>query len=395
MILEGLRWLGLDWDEGPLTGSPDGPSKGEHGPYFQSRRLHLYRKHAERLLQKGHAYEADGAIKFRMTTEPIVIHDLVVGDVERRLTDKELEDPDFVIIRSDGTPVFHFANVVDDLEMGITHVIRGEDHLSNTPKHIVLFRALDATPPAYAHIPLILNQDGSKMSKRDRAASLTTYIQDGYLPEAVVNYLCLLGWSHKSGREKFTIREVIEVFDLPQIHRHNARFDLKKLEWLNYEYLRELTDDRFVEVAVAAFKRAGYALDQYPPEYVRAAIMTCKGKVRVPAELDQYAGFYFKDRLDYDPEAATKLLTPETKPYLERYKSAISNLDHFDAPTLEQALKTVAAALGVKAAAVVHPVRLACTGRTAGPGLYQLMEVLGRDRVLARLDAAIARIGGP
>jgi len=202
IILNGLRWLGLDWDEGPLTGSPDGPSKGDYGPYFQSRRKHIYEKYAELLLRKGLAYESEGAIKFKMTREPIAFDDLVVGRVERRLTDKELEDPDFVIVRSDGSPVFHFANVVDDLEMKITHVIRGEDHLSNTPKHIALFRALEADPPHYAHIPLILNQDGSKMSKRDQGASLSTYMEEGYLPQAVVNYLCLLGWSPKSQNEK-------------------------------------------------------------------------------------------------------------------------------------------------------------------------------------------------
>jgi len=393
IILNGLRWLGLDWDEGPLTGSPDGPSKGDYGPYFQSRRKHIYEKYAELLLRKGLAYESEGAIKFKMTREPIAFDDLVVGRVERRLTDKEIEDPDFVIVRSDGSPVFHFANVVDDLEMKITHVIRGEDHLSNTPKHIALFHALEADPPHYAHIPLILNQDGSKMSKRDQGASLSTYMEEGYLPQAVVNYLCLLGWSPKSQNEKIPIQEVIRVFDLPQILRHNARFDMRKLQWLNYEYLRELPDEKFIELARDAFKKAGLPVDSYPEEYVRGAILTCKGKVKVPSELPDYAGFYFKEEIDYDPEAVARLFTSETKKYLERYKSVLKPLPKFEAESLEQALKSVAAEFNVKPAAIVHPVRLACTGRTAGPGLYQLMEVLGKEKVLSRLNKAIAMAG--
>src|SRR5947207_13358424 len=205
VILDGLRWLGLEWEEGPTSGDANGPSKGDHGPYFQSQRADIYKKRVQELKDKGMAYELEGAVKFRMTREPMVIPDLVVGEVRRELTDRERLDPDFVIVRSDGQPVFHLVNVIDDLEMGITHVIRGEDHLSNTAKHIALFRAFGVPPPHYAHIPLILNIDGTKMSKRDKAASLNTYIEESYAPEAVVNYLCLLGWSPKKNREKMSI----------------------------------------------------------------------------------------------------------------------------------------------------------------------------------------------
>src|SRR5436190_6838633 len=245
VILNGLRWLGLEWDEGPATGDVKGPGKGNHGPYFQSQRAETYRRRVQELKEKGLAYEHEGAVKFKMTREPVVIPDLVVGAVTRELTDREKLDPDFVIVRSDGQPVFHFVNVVDDLEMGITHVIRGEDHLSNTAKHIALFRALGVAPPRYAHIPLILHKDGSKMSKRDHGASLTTYMDEGFVPAAVVNYLCLLGWSPKDNREKLSLDEVIARFDLPQILRHNARFDMGKLEWLAGEYLREVSDEEF------------------------------------------------------------------------------------------------------------------------------------------------------
>src|SRR5215510_4251607 len=213
VILQGLRWLGLAWDEGPLTADATGPCKGDRGPYFQSQRKENYQRRVEALLSRDLAYEKEGAIRFRMTREPILIPDMVVGDVMRPLTDREEIDPDWVLVRSDGQPVFHFVNVVDDLEMGITHVIRGEDHLSNTAKHIALFKAFGVEPPKYAHIPLILNIDGTKMSKRDKGASLSTYMEEGYAPEAVVNYLALLGWSPKKNREKMAVAEVVEAFD--------------------------------------------------------------------------------------------------------------------------------------------------------------------------------------
>src|SRR2546422_8196134 len=288
VILNGLRWLGLDWDEGPISSDATGPSEGDFGPYFQSQRRENYQRRVEALLSRGLAYEHEGAIKFKMEREPIVIPDLVVGNVRRELTDRERLEPDFVIIRSDGQPVFHFVNVVDDLDMGITHVIRGEDHLSNTAKHIALFRAFGVEPPQYAHIPLILNIDGSKMSKRDKGASVSTYIEEGYAPEAVVNYLCLLGWSPKHNREKLPVEEVIELFDLPQILRHNARFDISKLHWLNREYIRDIAADRYYELAVHALARVGIDATQCPTEYVKAALDTCREKVKLFSEVPAF-----------------------------------------------------------------------------------------------------------
>ena len=336
------------------------------------------------------AYEREGAVKFRMTREPIVIPDLVVGDVRRELTDRERLDPDFVIVRSDGQPVFHLVNVIDDLEMGITHVIRGEDHLSNTAKHIALFRAFGVEPPQYAHIPLILNQDGTKMSKRDQGASLTGYTQEGYAPEAVVNYLCLLGWSPKDNREVVPLQDVVQMFDLTHILRHNARFDRDKLDWLNGEYVRLMSNERFYQLAVPALARAGLDTGKYPLAYVRAALDTCKGKKRLFSELAEYGGFYFVEAVDYDPEAAAKDFTPETRERLRKLREAFAGVASFDAASLEKTLKELAAHLGVKAGALVHPARLACTGKTAGPSLYHLLEVLGKERVLRRLERAIA-----
>ncbi len=390
VILDGLRWLGLQWDEGPTTGDARGPSKGNHGPYFQSQRAEVYRRRVRELQEKGLAYDHEGAVKFRMTREPMVIPDLVVGNVTRELTDRERIDPDFVIVRSDGQPVFHFVNVVDDLEMGITHVIRGEDHLSNAAKHIALFRAFGVEPPRYAHIPLILNQDGTKMSKRDQGASLTGYQEEGFAPEAIVNYLCLLGWSPKDNREVLPVEEVVQMFDLPQILRHNARFDLDKLHWLHGEYIRLMSPERFYELAIPALARTGYDTSRYPPAYVKAALDTCKGKKRLFSELADYGGFYFIEEVHYDPEAAAKDFTPENRERLRKLRDVFAGLTAFDAATLENSLKETAKEFGVKAGVLVHPTRLACTGKAAGPSLYHLLEVLGRERVLRRLDRAIA-----
>lgn len=390
VILRGLRWLGINWDEGPLTSDATGPSKGDRGPYYQSQRQENYRRRVDALLSRDMAYEHEGAIKFRMPREPIVVPDLIVGEVRRELTDREQRDPDFVIVRSDGQPVFHLVNVIDDLEMGVTHVIRGEDHLSNTPKHIALFRAFGVPPPYYAHIPLILNPDGTKMSKRDQGASLTTYLEEGYTPEAVVNYLCLLGWSPKENREIMPIQDIIDRFDLPQILRHNARFDMAKLQWMNAEYMRSLQGDRFYELCVHAFAKAGVDTNRFPLAYVKAALDTCRGKLKTFAELPGYAGFYFTDELVWDADAVAKDFTAEGLDRLDRLREAYRALPEFTANHLEACLKNLAGQLGVKVGALVHPARLACTGKTVGPSLYHLMEVLGRDKALERIDRALA-----
>src|SRR5271157_1004826 len=339
VILNGLRWLGLDWDEGPVSGDVTGPSKGDFGPYFKSQRKGNYERRVEALLSHGLAYQHEGAVKFKMPREPVTIHDLVVGDVVRKLTDREEQDPDFVIQRSDGQPVFHLVNVIDDLEMDVTHVIRGEDHLSNTAKHIALFQAFGVKPPHYAHIPLILNLDGSKMSKRDKGASLTAYTEGGFLPEAVVNYLCLLGWSPKDNREKLSREEVCERFDLPQILRHNARFDYEKLLWLQGEYARELGDERFYELAVHAFAKAGVDTNKFPLPYVKVALDTCKGKFKLFSELPAYAGFYFTDQIKYDAEAAKKDFVPENKPLMAKFHDELAKASNWSAPITESILK--------------------------------------------------------
>jgi glutamyl-tRNA synthetase len=389
VILRGLRWLGLDWDEGPVSGDPDGPCAGAQGPYFQSRRLDCYQRRVEELKSRGCAYERDGTVRFRMTREPVLIRDLVVGEVRRELTDREALDPDFVIVRSDGQPVFHLVNVVDDLEMGITDVIRGEDHLSNTSKHIALFGAFGAEPPRYAHIPLILNPDGSKMSKRDQGASLTSYLDEGYLPAAVVNYLCLLGWSPKDDRQILPIAEVIEKFDLPQILRANARFDLAKLQWLNWEHMKRLEPGAFRERALAVLSQQGIQLDGFGLDYIDAALATCREKVKRFDDLPPFVDFYFQEPAPIPASEARPEFAVEHQPRVAHLRDALEKLERFDADTLQSTFKAVAIELGVKVGVLVHPVRLACTGRPVGPSLYHLMEVLGKARVISRLDRAL------
>ncbi len=397
VILRGLRWLGLDWDEGPVDGHPTGPSRGEQGPYFQSQRGDIYRRRVQELMDRGHAYEREGAILFRMPRDPVVIPDQIIGDITRALTDREEQDPDFVLVRRDGLPVFHFVNVVDDIEMGITHVIRGEDHVSNTAKHIALFRAFGVQPPAYAHIPLILNPDGSKMSKRDQGASIQTYIDDGYLPEAVINYLCLLGWTPREGGEFFDKHQAAAQFELKDVNRSNARFDMKKLEHFHFEHVRRLAPARFVELGTPFLARAGFDPGAVPPAYLAAALGSVQEKGKLFKELPAWVDFYLlgDDVLGFDPEARAKALVPAAEPLLRKLRERYAGLTEFTAPQLEATLKALATELGVKAGPLVGPCRVACTGKSIGPSLYHLLEILGRDRVLRRLDAALAGLGSP
>jgi len=238
-----------------------------------------------------------------------------------------------------------------------------------------------------------LNIDGTKMSKRDKGASLTTYMEEGSAPQAVVNYLSLLGWSPKRNREKLSQQETIELFDLPQILRHNARFDMAKLIWLNGEYIREMTSERFYELSIQALSRTGLETGKYSTDYVKAALDTCKGKVKLFSELPAYGGFYFTDEIRYDREAASRELVPENKPRLLKLREALAKLEPFDAGSIGNALKATAQELGSKPGVLVHPRRLACCCNTAGPSLYHLIAILGKERVLLRLDRALAAMG--
>ena len=388
VILQGMKWLGMNVDEGPQL---DGSIKGDKGPYFQSQRGAIYKTYVDRLLSEGKAYESDGAIKFKVPKTPIDVADLICGD---RQIDRTNE-PDLVIQRKDGSPIFHLVNVVDDLEMGITHVIRGEDHLSNTHKHVALFQALGAKPPHYAHIPLILNPNGSKMSKRDEGASIADYKEQGYLPEAVMNYLCLLGWSPKDNREVISIAEVIEKFDLPQVNRSNAHFDLNKLFWINGEYMRAASLEVIEPLAIDILRKHGVLPETYDPTYFRTALAIVKEKIKLGRELPEWMGYFFREDFEFDPAAVKKVFTPEGLGNLAKLRERLSALaeSSFSATELENEFKALAAGIGQKVGALIHPARLAVSGRSVGPSLYHLLEVLGRERVLSRMERAQQKFG--
>ena len=378
VIFDGLRWLGMDWDEGPEKG-------GDHGPYFQSQRLDLYKSYVEKLLSKGLAYEFEGAVKFKMPKDRCIVKDLICGNVE---FDRTLE-PDLVILRKDGSPVFHLVNVVDDLEMKITHVIRGEDHLSNTQKHLALFAALGAEPPQYAHIPLILNNDGSKMGKRDAGSSIAEYHAQGYIAEALRNYLCLLGWSPKDDREIVDIQEVIKIFDLPQVNRHNARFDMAKLHWMNGQYMANLAPADFAKHAIPFLKAAGQVDDSTDRKQIEKNLAIVQEKVKLFQDLPNWTVYLFKDDYPFDAEAVAKTIKKDGAiGRLAKLRDRYAKLSDWTVEKLESELKALAAELSVKTGELIHPCRVAVSGKTVGPSLYHMLEVLGKDRVLARLDRA-------
>jgi glutamyl-tRNA synthetase len=379
VIYEGLRWLGLEWDEG-------GDKGGKFGPYFQSERSAIYEKYLEILDKKGQVYEDEGAIRFRAPRRPVVVDDIVCGRIE---FDRSME-PDMTIRRPDGSWIFHFVNVVDDIEMKISHVIRGEDHLTNTSKHVALYQALEIEPPRFAHIPLILNRDGSKMSKRDEGSSVVSYIEQGYAPEAVRNYLCLLGWSPKDNREKLDIEETIQLFDLAKVNRRNASFDLDKCDWLNRQYLTQMPVSRFRELSLPFIEKAGIQVTG--DAYLIEVLKIVQEKIKLLTEVPDWIGYFFTEDYEYDPEAVAKTFAGAgVMSRLGKLRETYQLVPEWNAQTLEGSLKTLAANIPCKTGELIHPARLAVSGRSIGPSLYHMLEVMGRERVLARLERTIKR----
>jgi glutamyl-tRNA synthetase len=380
LIYNSLRWLGLNWDEGPHSG-------GTLGPYRQSERSTVYADYLARLKAAGRTYEKDGAIFFKISGEPQIINDAIRGRVERT------EEKDFVIFRSGGKPVFHFVNVVDDITMQVTHVIRGEDHLSNTSKHTELFKAFGAPLPIYAHIPLILKQNGpGKMSKRDQGALIDEYQKRGFIPEALVNFLCLLGWSPKDDREKLPIDEVIRLFDLPGVNQSNARFDEKKLAHMNMVYLHEMATERcFMLVREFLLGRKFFAAGAPDDTYLREVIALCQPKVRAVEDLPGFIGYFFSDAYTVDPAAKTKIFAKgDPKARMRELITAFPTADFSSDSALEEMVKALAAQHGATTGDYIHPARLAVSGTAVGPSFYGLLRVLGRDRVTARIERFIA-----
>jgi len=377
VLLKGMRWLGLDWDEGPEVGGP-------YGPYFQSQRQAIYQEYLERLRQTGRVYEQDGATYFKVSGRPQIIQDVIRGAVER------IEEKDFVIFRSDQTPVFHFVNVVDDIAMNITHIVRGEDHLSNTSKHQELFEAFGAPMPTFAHLPLILKTTGpGKMSKRDQGSLLDEYIHRHFLPEAVVNYLCLLGWSPKENREILPVETIIELFELSAISKHHAHFDAHKLAFMNGEYVRQLPLPKLVEKATIVLHQAGL-LEAVSPAYVEAVLALSQEKMRDLEEIPTTLGFFFRDDFSLDlnvKEKISKKGDPRTR--MTQLYDALAPLTDFSPTTLEEVVQKLAHTHQVSTGEYIQPARFAVSGMGVGPSFYGMLAVLGQACVLKRLQRLI------
>ncbi|MGH2824219.1 MAG: glutamate--tRNA ligase, partial [Thermoleophilaceae bacterium] len=364
-ILEALRWLELDWDEGPLS---------------QWERRESHAAAVDQLLESGQAYEDEGAVRFRMPSEgEITFHDTVLGDVTNPFTAIK----DFVIRRSDGSPLYNLAVAVDDRDMGITHVVRGQDHVSNTPRQLMLLRGLGAEPPVYAHIPLLHAPDGGKLSKRHGAASVQELRDAGYLPEAVRNYVSLLGWGYDESTTFMTTDELVERFSLERVSRNPAVFDEQKLRWMNGRYLRELDQDELRRRLEQLHGR------EVPPE----AVAISQEKMQTLADFWPLAGFLV-ERREIDPQAWDRVMRDGAPERLRAAREALEAAEPFDPDTVERALRGVVERLEVKPKEVFQPVRVAISGTTVSPGIFESVAALGRDEALARIDAALQHAAG-
>jgi glutamyl-tRNA synthetase len=381
-VLEAMAWLGLDADEPPM---------------YQSKRREAHGAAAESLIARGLAYRSDKggtgrgeAILFRMPGTDMSFHDEIKGELVKPAADLK----DFVIVRSDGLPVFHLANVVDDIEMRITHVIRGDDHIENTYRHVALFRALGAEVPLYAHLPMIVNAQGKPYSKRDGDAYVGEFKEKGYLPEALFNFLALLGWSPGDGREVLPRDEMVASFDLSRVRSAPSQFDPVKLQWMNGEYMRRLPAGE-CEAGCLGNLREQLWFDASPAgvEHAGRVLAIMGDRIKRFAETAEQTIYFFTESFPWDEKAVRKrLMKVGAADLLVALRTRLAAADPFDAPTLEVALHDVATEKGVGVGEMIHPVRVAVSGRATGPGLFDLLTLLGRDCVLRRIDRALEGI---
>lgn len=430
-MMASLRWMGMQWDEGPEV---DGPV----GPYFQSERLEHYHKYAKQLIDEGKAYycyctkerlddlrkgqeaakqptgydrrcrdlsdeqraelareNPNPVVRFKMALEGTTeLDDVVRGHVSFR---NELQD-DFVAIKADGFPTYHFANIVDDHLMEITHVIRGDDWLSSAPKHMQLYEAFGWTPPIWVHPPMILDENGRKLSKRsDTQTRFHSYIDDGYLPEAMLNFLATMGWSAGEDRKLYSREELIEKFTLEGIVNHPAIFDLAKLNDLQGEYVRMLSVDQLADMILPRLQAAGYVSNSPTDDeiaYLRRVTGLIRDRLVLLKDAPEMVAFFYTDDFAYDEKGAAKHLAKDTAPaLLKAVMDKLTGVATWDTASIEAAMRGVADDLGTGAGHVIHPARMAITGRTWGPGLFELMEVIGKERCLARIENARHKAG--
>lgn len=408
-ILEGMKWLDLDWDE---------------GPYRQTDRFDIYRQYVDRLLGEGKAYycccqpeeleqrrqearskglppKYDGrcrdlgkpipgkpaAVRFKMPQEGVtVVRDIIKGAIE--FDNNQLED--MVIMRSDGSPTYNFVVVVDDIDMRITHIIRGDDHVNNTPKQIHIYKAFGWEPPQFGHLPMILGADKARLSKRHGATSVMAYEEMGYLPGALVNYLVRLGWSH-GDQEVFTRQELIDYFSLDSIGKSAAVFNPEKLLWLNAQYMMN-SDTVSLAVKVRPFLVNGGVIEEngeLDRAWLQKAVASLKERARTLIELASSLKYYIQDDVEIDPEAREKFLKPEDLKLLAELRDELASLKDWSATGSEEIFKALAEKHGVKLGALAQPARVAITGGTASPGLFEVLEIVGREKVLRRLSKVI------
>jgi glutamyl-tRNA synthetase len=413
-IIEGFKWLGITFDE---------------GPYYQSKRFDIHRRYARKLLDEGKAYrcwcsaeELDRerqeawarkriwkydrrclnlpteekqkrlaenhpfTVRLLVPDRKVVYHDLIHGTIEKAPQDID----DAIILRANGTPMYNFAVVVDDAEMRITHVIRAVEHITSTFKQIILYEALGFPVPQFAHLPLILGKDRKKLSKRLGATSVEEFRQEGYLPEALVNFLALLGWSPGGDRELLTIAEMIRDFSLERVNKADAVFDDDKLAWMNGEYLRVAADERLMELVTPFLRSIGIDAGAVGPEKLKAVVTLTKVRSRTIKDMAQMMQPLLSDEYEVDADAVKKHLTPEARANLAKLADRFEAAPEFAVPELEDALRKLAEELSVKAAALIHPCRVALTGRTVGPPLFDVIAAIGREKVFARLRAFVA-----
>lgn len=428
-IFTSLRWLGMHWDEGPEVGGPA-------GTYFQSQRRDLYAKYANELLEKGLAYRCFcSAEELQKTREEAEKSKTVaVAGYDRRcrdLTQAQIEEKlrhsspfvirfkipsgetirfidqirgeieystdvldDLVLLKSDGYPTYHLANVIDDHLMTISHVLRGDEWIASTPRHILIYRAFGWQPPLFAHLPVILSETGGKLSKRKGAASVMDYKKAGFLPEAMVNFLSLLGWAPGDTREIMPIQEIIDSFSIERISPKSSVFDEKKLEWMNGNYLKERSIESLLPEIHELWKEYGIPTDRSTPEYITTVLSLLKDRSKRLTELAQSASYFFSDPQGYGEKAAKKYFTPETASLLRSLAVHLEAIpeNEFNHPSLDNLYREYAENNGITAGKLIHPTRLAVSGIDFGPGLFELMAVLGKSAVLRRMHVAIAWI---
>lgn len=405
-ILDGMQWLGLNWDE---------------GPYFQSKRFDIYREHAYKLIEMDKAYKCfctpeeleqrrkdalaqgrppkyDGrcrnkkdepdktfAIRFKAPPGTTLVKDIVKGNIA--FDNNEIED--LIILRSDGTPTYNLCVVVDDATMGITHVIRGDDHLNNTPKQMLLYEAFGYPLPLFAHLPMILGSDKARLSKRHGATSVMAYKEMGYLPHALVNYLARLGWSYKD-QEIFTIEELTKAFSLEDVGKSSGVFNPEKLLWLNHHYIKEAKPDDIAKLVTPFLTAKGYDIGAHGRAPLPNIIKTVQERSKTFVEMADAAEFYFKEDIVYEEKAAQKFLTQDMTPMFETLISGLENLSDFTHETIEAVFNNIINERGIKLGKIAQPARVALTGGTVSPGIFEVIENLGREKTVARLKKAVA-----